>query len=230
MLLEVIATTVGDAKAAEAAGADRLELVTGMKEGGLTPSAGLIEGTVNSVRIPTAVMVRPHSKSFVYDPDDVRAMLRDIRMIREIGAAGIVIGPLTTDRQIDVPVLEALLAEAGDMEVVFHRAFDVVQDQLAAYDFLSGYRQIRRILTSGGKPSALDAVDRMRELVEMSRNSHITILAGSGLGAASLASFISGTGVKEVHFGSAVRGPKGVEDEIDPGKINELHEILAPFS
>ncbi|SEG78407.1 copper homeostasis protein CutC [Paenibacillus sp. UNC499MF] len=227
MLLEVIATTVGDAIAAEKAGADRLELVTGMKEGGLTPSAGLIEGTVRNVKIPSAVMVRPHSKSFVYDEDDVRAMRRDIRLIREAGAAGIVIGTLTPQNEVDVQVLEALLEEAGGMEVVFHRAFDAVPDQIAAFRLLSGYKQITRILTSGGKPSALDAVDRMKELVELSRDSHITILAGSGLNAESLESFVKDTGVTEVHFGGAVRGPKGVEDDIAADKIREIRDILA---
>lgn len=51
VLLEVIATTVGDAQAAARAGADRLELVTAITEGGLTPSVGLIEAVVAAVPI-----------------------------------------------------------------------------------------------------------------------------------------------------------------------------------
>jgi copper homeostasis protein len=53
VLLEVIATTVADARLAAQAGADRLELVTAMGEGGLTPSIGLIEAVVDAV---TAVL------------------------------------------------------------------------------------------------------------------------------------------------------------------------------
>ncbi len=64
IILEVIATTVTDAVIAEKSGADRIELVTGMLEGGLTPSYGLIEEVVRSVSIPVQVMVRPHSRSF----------------------------------------------------------------------------------------------------------------------------------------------------------------------
>ena len=70
VLLEVIATTVADARLAAQAGANRLELVTAMGEGGLTPSLGLIEAVVAAVTIPVNVIVRPHSRSFVYDADD----------------------------------------------------------------------------------------------------------------------------------------------------------------
>lgn len=64
-LLEVIATTVSDARAAERGGADRLELITAIGEGGLTPSIGLIESVVEAVRISVNMIVRPHGRSFV---------------------------------------------------------------------------------------------------------------------------------------------------------------------
>ena len=92
VLLEVIATTVADARLAARAGADRLELITAMGEGGLTPSLGLIEAVVAAVDIPVNVIVRPHSRSFVYDADDYAVMLRDVRAVAAAAAHGVVIG------------------------------------------------------------------------------------------------------------------------------------------
>ena len=247
MILEVIATTVTDALAAVEGGADRIELVTGLAEGGLTPSYGLIEQVARNVDIPVQVMVRPHSQSFCYNGADVKTMIRDIRAIREIrdmiadeqggighdvssaakGTAslpriGIVLGCLTRERKIDMEVLQALLDEAGAMDVTFHRAFDDLVDQESAYHMLTRFSSIRRILTSGGKPSVLDAVGTIRRLVELSRDSHVAILAGSGLTLEALPEFTRDTGVREIHFGSGVRGPRGILGTVDSDKVRAI--------
>lgn len=86
ILLEVIGTTVQEVKEAALHGADRIELITAFSEGGLTPSLGLVEEAIASVSIPVNVMVRPHSRSFVYDADDRATIVRDIRLLRETGA------------------------------------------------------------------------------------------------------------------------------------------------
>lgn len=92
ILLEVIATTIGDARAAARAGADRIELVTAISEGGLTPSVGVIEAVVAAVPIPVNVIVRPHSRSFSYDASELAAIARDVRAAVAAGANGIVFG------------------------------------------------------------------------------------------------------------------------------------------
>lgn len=74
MYIEFIATTIEDALLIEKSGADRIELVSALAEGGLTPSHALIEAVVNSVKIPVNVMVRPHSQSFCYTQNDLEIM------------------------------------------------------------------------------------------------------------------------------------------------------------
>ncbi|SCZ08155.1 CutC family protein [Paenibacillus polysaccharolyticus] len=122
--LEVIAVDAVDAQAAEQGGADRIELVSAMNEGGLTPSYGQIEQVVSKVSIPVYVMIRPHSRSFCYSADDLRAMIQDIRVARELGAAGIVIGALTDEGEVDRSFLQTCLLSAQGMGVTFHRAID----------------------------------------------------------------------------------------------------------
>lgn len=228
MLLEVIATTTEDALIASRYGADRIELITGIMEGGLTPSIGLIEQTAHLVSIPVQVMIRPHSRSFVYSESDINSIIHDIKAIHQYGrkGMGIVIGVLTEDHLIDHGTLERILDAAEDMDVTFHRAFDEIVNQEDAYRQLSNYSQIKRVLTSGGKPSALQATDRLKRLVEMSKHSHVDILAGGGLEVNSLSAFVHETGVQEIHLGTAVRGALGAIDSIEASKIRHVRTIL----
>lgn len=226
MLLEVIATCMDDARKAEESGADRLELITAITEGGLTPGIGLIEEVVHKIHIPVHVMVRPHSRSFVYDPDDVNTMIAEIKAIRRAGAAGVVFGALTEEGVIDEQILSALLAHTGDMQVTFHRAFDEVKDPLAALAVLSQYKPITRILTSGGQKPALEAIPQIRTLVESAKGSHIKILAGHGLTPEGILHFIEQTGVEEVHFGSAVRMNRFSLSPINTDVVRRLAALL----
>jgi copper homeostasis protein len=224
MLLEVIATSVRDVIAAERSGADRIELITGMLEGGLTPSYGLIEAAVQATKLPVQVMIRPHCYSFCYDRLDVAAMITDIRMVKQLGAAGVVFGALTEDKCLDLEVVARLLGEAEGLSVTFHRAFDEVRDVQEALDELDKFKQIDRILTSGGKPNVLDAVQEMKQLVAWSQNTSIQILAGSGLTIASLPAFVTETEVQEVHFGKGIRKNGDPLGPIDPVRIQQIKE------
>jgi copper homeostasis protein len=205
VLLEVIATTVADARLAAQAGANRLELVTAMGEGGLTPSLGLIEAVVAASAVPVNVIVRPHSRSFVYDADDYAVMLRDVRAVKAAGANGVVIGMLTADGEIDREGLARAIDAADGLAITFHRAFDETRDLQKALDVLLGFDAVTNVLTSGGKPSVLRAESVVRELVRQASGSHCTVLAGAGLTIDALAGFVSATQVQAVHFGSGVR-------------------------
>ena len=87
-------------------------------------------------------------------------MCEDIRMAREVGAAGVVVGALTPEGALDLPALEAMV-EAKGLELSFHRAFDAVQhpeeviQQLAAMGF-------RRILSTGAAPSAYEGLAKLK--------------------------------------------------------------------
>lgn len=226
MILEVIATTLQDALTAEECGADRIELITAVTEGGLTPSIGLIQRVTDRVNIPVNVMLRPHSRSFIMDDEDLETMLADISRIKTTGAAGLVLGPLTSTGTIDEPMLKQLLAEAGSLDITFHRAFDEASDQLAAYEVLRGYPQISRILTSGGPLPAPQSIPQIQQLVQCSREKGPRILAGYGLTPEGIVSFIEETGVKEVHFGSSIRQGRSGLGLIDKGSLRSLADQL----
>ncbi|WP_028612664.1 copper homeostasis protein CutC [Paenibacillus harenae] len=226
MVLEVIAACMEDALTAEANGADRLELVTAITEGGLTPGIGLVEQVVRAVSIPVFVMVRPHSRSFVYSGHDILTMAAEIRAIAASGAAGIVLGALTSKGRIDEPAMEVLLPLADGLQVTFHRAFDELMDQADGLRTLGQYPQITRVLTSAGPGSAMEAIPAIRRLVEASQGGSVNILAGSGLKPHGIKAFIEQTGVKEVHFGSGVRYGNSPLSPIDPVVLRALADSL----
>ena len=224
-MLEIIAITPDEARIAERAGAGRIELVSALQEGGLTPGFGLMKCTVAAVRIPVNVMIRPHSRGFCYSPDAIEVMKEEIRAARAVGVNGVVFGVLDEERAVDTAHLQELLACAGDLEVTFHRAIDVTRDPVAAVQILSRYPAIRTILTSGGGGRIEDntaTLARMREVA-----GHIRIMAGGGLTLENTPRVLQTNVLLDLHYGTAVRVGKAVDGELDPEGLAELLRILA---
>lgn len=226
MLIEVIADTLSDALIAQEAGAGRIELVTGLAEGGLTPGYGVIERVCKELKIPVNVMIRPHSRGFFYSEEDLDIMIQDIKVCNKLGAAGVVLGVLTPDHQVHNDHLKRLIDAAGGLDITFHRAFDEADDQFAALESLKQYPQISRILTSGGRRSAADAAERLKSLHERTANSHLRIMAGAGLSIENISVFLDEVPVTEVHFGTGVRVESSYEHAIDPERVQKVKKII----
>ncbi|WP_370222967.1 copper homeostasis protein CutC [Cytobacillus sp.] len=226
MLIEVIADTLSDALIAQEAGAGRIELVTGLSEGGLTPGYGVIERVCRELRIPVNVMIRPHSRGFCYSEEDIEIMIQDIKICNKSGAAGVVLGVLTPDHKVHNDHLKRLIDAAGGLDITFHRAFDEADDQFAALESLKQYPQISRILTSGGRRSAADAAERLKSLHELTANSHLKIMAGAGLSIENIRAFLDEVPVSEVHFGTGVRVKSSYEHAIDPERVLKVKRII----
>lgn len=227
-MLEVIATNVAEAVAAEQAGADRIELISDMSVGGLTPLPETTADVLQSVRIPVNVMVRPHSQSFVYNRADLDAMQQSIQALNEWRPNGLVLGALTSDGEVDEAGLQSLLDEIDEgIEVTFHKAFDELSDQSAGLEILKNYAKITRVLTSGGAAKAPEAMTQIRRLVEQSKNTRLTMLAGGGLTVETLTDFLRETAVSEVHFGSAARRHSSSDEMIDSERIQRIKQMMA---
>lgn len=226
ILLEVIATNVDDVLQAEAGGADRIELVTGLQEGGMTPSIGLVREALAQTSLPVHVMVRPHSLSYSYDSSDIRAMVYDVKEIRRLGAAGIVVGALTPDGRIDKQKLLPVLEAAEGMNITFHRAFDETRNLEEALEDVIALPGVNRLLTSGGQASVLNAVSKITELKQRLASTSVVLLAGSGLTVQGIDRFVEETGVREIHFGTGVRSLMNGISRVDPAKIQRIKETL----
>ena len=199
--LEIVVQSPADARAAQAGGAQRLELCVGLVDGGLTPPATLVARVTAAVDLPVCVLVRPRGGDFVLDDEDLELMRSDIRAAAEAGATGVVVGALNADGQIDVPRLGRLIATARPLDVTFHRAFDHTSDPLEALETLS-MLGVDRVLTSGQAPTASEGSDLIAELVAQGRQ-RPRIMAGGGVTPEHIGRLVAATGVRDVHSSAA---------------------------
>ena len=209
-LVEACVEGIDAAVAAERAGADRVELCAGLVEDGTTPSAGTIALAGARLTIPVVVMVRPRGGDFVYSSAELEVMERDVTEARAGGAAGIALGVLTRAGRVDEDALRPLLRAAGPLPVTFHRAFDHAADLPAALDALMALG-VRRVLTSGGAPSAREGRETLGALVRRSGD-RIAIVAGGRVDAAAARDLVA-AGVRELHVGN------------DPARLASVIEV-----
>lgn len=196
---EVCANSVESCLAAQAGGADRVELCAGIPEGGTTPSYGDI-ATARELLTHTRlhVIIRPRGGDFLYTPLEQRIMLKDIENARRLGADGVVFGCLTSEGDIDIALMKQLLEAAQGMSVTFHRAFDVCRQPKQALETLIQLG-CHRILTSGTQPTAEQGIPLLKEL-QAQADGRIILLAGCGVNENNIARIASETGIREFHF------------------------------
>ncbi len=222
-MLEIIAMTKEDAIEIEKGGANRIELVSALTEGGLTPSYAMIEAVVQSVNIPVNVMLRHHSKSFIYSDDEIKLMIKDIEIIKHLGANGIVFGSLNINQQISISQLEMILDACDGLEVTFHKAVDET-DVLESIKILSNYPQVTNVLTAGGITHITENTKVIKQMIKQAK--HLNILLGGGLTLENVSQVKKETGATNFHFGTAVRTENSPFGEIDGNKLKQLNQIL----
>lgn len=207
-MVEVCIASVEDAVAACSGGADRLELNVGLDLGGLTPSVGLLEEVKRAVEVPVVAMVRPRAGGFRYTPAELRLMIRDAELLLASGADGIVSGAIHDDGTLDDDFWLRLRQLSKDRELVFHRALDVVPDQLTLMQQLID-AGTTRVLTSGGCETAWEGREQIARLRQVSNQ--IEIVAGSGVSPSNAVSLIRATGCNQLHgsFSKLWNDPSG---------------------
>jgi len=174
---EVCVESYQEAVSAVAAGATRIELCENLSCGGTTPSYGTIKKTVEKLQVPVMVMIRPRGGDFCYSTDEFEIMREDIRMCNLLGATGVVFGVLKRDNRIDVERTAELVELADPMPVTFHKAIDDSPDLLKSVAQLKKIG-ISRILTSGGKATAVEGAETLRKMIEMAGEQLKIVVAG----------------------------------------------------
>lgn len=209
-ILEIATSDFLTTKSAVEGGADRIELCANLAEGGTTPSYAHIKKCKESFSIPIFPIIRPRGGDFLYTKDEFEIMKNDIKLCKELGCEGIVIGLLNMDGTIDVARTSELIELAYPLEVTFHRAFDRCKDPFVALEELIEIG-CQRILTSGqqasvgGSQSAVNdqAVELISQLNKVA-DDRIIIMPGSGVRKENIKMLAERTGCIEFH--SSLRG------------------------
>ena len=222
--LECCCNSVQDVLEAQKGGASRIELCERLDLGGVTPSESLLASVLGIATIPVNVLIRPATASgrphgtvmtaaeFVYSEEEICQMEASIAFCRNFSVPstgarvnGVVIGALTPDGAVDASAMRRLVAAAGQLNVTFHRAFDVCADPLSAFNLLSELG-CDTLLTSGHADNALSGAPLIAELVSCSAGSPV-VMAGCGVRPSNIAEIESITSA--VAFHSSSRGPSG---------------------
>lgn len=198
-ILEVCADSVESVVVAQASGASRIELCSDLPEGGTTPSFGLIEAARRLLSIKLYVIIRPRGGDFLYSDTELEVMLSDVRTCGRLGCDGVVIGMLSSDGAVDVQRCRQLVeaAHSCGMGVTFHRAFDRCRNLPEALEAVVALG-CERILTSGGRNTAMEGAGTIKELVEKA-NGRICIMPGAGITPENVADILEITGADELH-------------------------------
>ena len=201
-LIEIATSDFLTTKSAVEGGADRIELCANLAEGGTTPSYAHIKKCREAFDIALFPIIRPRGGDFLYTKDEFEIMKNDIKLCKELGCEGLVIGLLNMDGTIDMTRTSELIELAYPLEVTFHRAFDRCKDPFAALEELIEIG-CHRILTSGQKPTVSEGVDLITELNKKA-DDRIIILPGSGVRKDNIKMLAEKTGCIEFH--SSLRG------------------------
>ncbi|MDP8100896.1 copper homeostasis protein CutC [Phocoenobacter atlanticus] len=200
MKFELCIDNIQSVQTASKAKIDRVELCSALAMGGLTPSYGLIKQALNFNDLSHHVMIRPRAGNFVFNQAEIEIMINDILIAKDLGVNGVVIGALTDNHDIDTQICEKLIDTAQDMEITFHRAFDLCRDPKTALAQIIDLG-CTRLLTSGLKKTAWLGKENIAQLVQQS-NGRIQIMAGAGAGVTSenALEIVKATGIENIHF------------------------------
>ncbi|WP_280891136.1 copper homeostasis protein CutC [Streptomyces sp. LBL] len=222
-VLEVIALDVEDAVAAQAGGADRLELVTDMAADGLTPPVGTFVGIRAAVDIALRVMLRP---SDGFAAGNVEPLVRVAGELREAGAVEFVLGFLDADGGVDLAAVERVVGMLDGCRWTFHRAIDHAADRDALRKQLDGLPGLDTYLTAGsadgvdaGLPTLLREAGRGGEPGYEQR-----LLAGGGLRLDHVPQ-LRDAGIDGFHIGGAAR-PGGWGRPVSAAAVATWRRVL----
>ena len=166
-----------EALEAQELGAERVELCDNLTEGGTTPSYGTIKMVVEKLNIPAFVIIRPRGVDFYYTPEEIEIMKEDIKICKELGVKGVVIGALNRDNTINYDAIKDMIDLAKPMSITFHKAIDELENPVTEVKKLANLG-VNRILTSGTKETALEGKNILREMIKEAGEDTIIIVAG----------------------------------------------------
>ncbi|CAM5607666.1 Copper homeostasis protein cutC OS=Streptomyces violarus OX=67380 GN=FHS41_007880 PE=3 SV=1 [Streptomyces violarus] len=222
-VLEVIALGVEDAVAAQAGGADRLELVTDMAADGLTPSAATVAGIRRAVDISLRVMLRLADG---FAAGDVDRLVGVTAGLREAGAEEFVLGFLDAGGGVDLAAVERVVGALDGCPWTFHRAIDRAADREALRKQLDGMPGLDTYLTAG----AADGVDAglpvlLAEAARQGEPGYEQHLLGAGGLRLDHVPTLLTAGVDGFHIGGAAR-PEGWEAPVSADAVARWRAAL----
>ena len=144
------------------------------------------------------VMIRPLAGNFIYSKKEIIQMKSEIDQAKKAGATGVVFGLLTSENTIDIENTRILAEYSKPLPVTFHKAIDELESPVEGVSELLQIENIKRILTSGGKPTALEGQETIRKMIGIAGDK-ITILVAGKVLDSNIEEIQKLTGADELH-------------------------------
>jgi copper homeostasis protein len=231
-ILEIIVCTVEDAVAAERGGANRLEIISHYKVGGLTPSFDLVREVTSTVKIPARVMLRESEPFVVTDEGEIERLRDAARAFARLPIDGLVLGFLEEAPGgclIDHDLVSRVLACAPNLKATFHRAFEKLPDPIGAISELKRHPQIDCILSRGYGEAWTAELDRFIEWDRAARP-EIRMLLGAGINNAdAIKIFCKASTIRAFHVGRAARDGEKIDGKVLAERVRDLAELIKAY-
>lgn len=222
-VLEVIATSVADAVAAEQGGADRLEVLRAIETKGLTPSVEEFARMRAAVALPLRVMLRSND-GFAIGEEDLAALCREAEALRRAGADQFVLGFLTADGLLDLAAIRALVGVIAPCAWTLHHAFDHAADQRQAWAASAGLPGNDLVLTGGVRGDLAIGAEALRARADWQAAGR-RWLAGGQL-TIEMIPPLRAAGIAQFHAGRAARVAASWDRPVDPAAVRRLKEAV----
>lgn len=222
-LLEVIVRHGPDAERAEAGGADRLELVGSMEHGGLSPEPALVRDVRRATSLPIRVMLRLR-EGFGTDGGELVRLQGLAAAYEGEGADGLVLGFLNAHTEVDVGVVEAIVADR-ETGWTFHRAVDSCISTDRAWRELRRLPGLDAVLTAGSARGVAEGLDELVQRARADDFARRVIMAGGGLQPEHVPWLVR-AGVRAFHIGSSARPLGEYKAYVDPELVRTWRTLL----
>jgi copper homeostasis protein len=192
-------------------GVERIELCSDYQAGGISPDMDFFNLARKKFQGAVFVMIRPRKGNFTYQPNELDWMLRAIRKFDDAGADGFVLGCLK-NYAVDTEMLKALVNQAGNKPLTFHRAIDSVSNYNAGIESLIACG-CSRVLSTGKALNAAEGRQIISDTIAR-YGSNLTFIAGGGLRYSNAELLLTVPGLQELHS-ACIRNTTETTDETE---------------
>jgi copper homeostasis protein len=221
--LEVVVLQADDAQRAAEGGADRVELVGSMNEGGLSPEPALVSSVRRSTSVQLRVMLRLRG-GFGTDGGEATRLKGLASAYMDAGADGIVMGFLNGHSEVDLEVCTELAA-VGGWPWTFHRAIDSALESHKAWRDVRTLPGLDQVLTSGSARGLKYGLDDLVARARADRSVAALIMAGGGL-APEHVPWLAQAGIRAFHIGSPARPQRSYKANVDPALVRSWRRLV----
>lgn len=224
-LLEVVALHAADAEAADAGGADRVELVSRPEEGCFSPEPSEVLAVSRATELPVRVRLRL-SEGYTTTGGELSRLIGLAEHYLANGAQGVVMGFLTRDLEVDVEVTGAIAAALAGVPWTFSDVVDATLDMRRSWRHLLSLPWLDAVLTAGASLGMSHGEDELIALAGSGAAIGDRVLAGAGLGAEHVPWLVR-AGIRQFRVGQQVRpGGSWSRTHADAGYVRSWRLLL----